>query len=80
MDEGVAKDVVHVRCLEVCLREDHDVNLLLLHGVSNGVHLTCFQQACGVPAAKVEPVFGWDVDVMECSVGGVRVEYVVFEP
>ena len=39
MDEGVPQDVVHIWCLEVCLWQNQDIQLVLLHDVSNGVHL-----------------------------------------
>ena len=71
---------VHVWCLHVGFREHHDVNFVFAHGVSNGVHLACFHEACGIPASKVESVLCWNFDVMSCPVSVVWLQYVVFKP
>ena len=39
MDESVPQDVVHIWCLKVSLWQHQDVKLVLLHDVSNGMHL-----------------------------------------
>ena len=80
MDECVAINGVHVRGFHVSFRQNHDVNFVFSHGVSNGVHLACFHKACGVPASKVESVFGWNLNIMCGSVGVVGLEDVILEP
>ena len=48
----VPHDELLVRLLDVCLREDEDVDSVLLHDLDDGVNLARLHDACGVPGAN----------------------------
>ena len=72
VEEGVAHDGVHVRGCEVCFRKHQDVKPVGLHVFDKGVHFGTLPEACGIPTANVQLVFGRNLGVMVGFVGGAR--------
>ena len=64
VEDGVAVDPEVVRCCEVRLRQDHDLDAVLPHVVYDCVEFACFPQSSDVPLSNPELLTCGRLDVV----------------